>query len=228
LLLTRPDHSARAFAQTLDPAALTCVNLLIAPLMEITATGDSVSVRSEDAVIFTSQNGVRFAPDGQGRRAFCVGAKTAQTARARGWRGQHSGDTAQELIARLAKLRPAEALWHLGGAHTIGDIAQSLSSLGMTVRHVTLYQQDLLPLDTVARDALTGRCIVPVFSPRSAAQLVHEAKGQLGKADIIALSDSVAAPFSGESVSSCTILPAPQVIYMRKAVENLCLTLCPP
>jgi len=82
-----------------------------------------------------------------------------------------------------------------------------------------------LPLSMEVKQALLGRCIVPVFSPRSAAQLVKEAQGNLRNSHIIALSEAVAAVFPRESTGSMLVLSAPQAVYMRKAVENLCKTL---
>jgi uroporphyrinogen-III synthase len=223
LLLTRPRESAEAFAETLDPAARAAVEILIAPLMEIAGTGAQPDVGETAAVIFTSANGVRFAPTGAGRQAFCVGTQTTRQARAHGWLATQAGDTAQELVTSLRRDPPDAPLWHLGGEHTIGDIAETLSSAGIPTRHIMLYHQQLLPLSAAARKALEHPCIVPVFSPRSAQHLVAEAKNRLSRAHVIALSDSVAQAFQGENTAQCLILPAPRAIYMRKAVENLCL-----
>lgn len=228
LLLTRPTASSEAFVATLDPAARGAVEVLIAPLMEIVATGRIFEMGESEIAIFTSANGVRFAPMGRGRLAFCVGAQTTKHAINRGWNAKQAGDNAHELIATLCKKRPMQRLKHLGGEHTIGDIAETLSAQGMPTTHETLYEQRLLPLDHRALAALGSPCIVPVFSSRSAAQLLKEAKNRLSQTHIIALSESVAAPFEGENIGQCIILSAPQSIYMRKAVENLCLTLSVP
>ena len=225
LLLTRPETSARAFAATLSPDALAVVRLVVAPLMEIVGIGNTPVLGPDDAAIFTSQNGVRFAPDGKGRLAFCVGLQTTQAAIARGWKATQSGNTAKELIASLGGFAPQARLFHLGGEHTIGDIAQKLSASGIETQHIAIYKQGLLPLGSTATDALTNCCIVPVFSPRSAVQLAEKARGCLGNAHLIALSEAVADPFYGESTASCIILPAPEANYMRKAVENLCLSI---
>lgn len=228
LLLTRPRGGACGFAAALDSSARAAVHVLIAPLMEITGTAGECVPDNIKAVIFTSANGVEFGPEGQGRPAFCVGAGTTYQARLRGWDAVQAGKTAQELITTLRGIRPQVALVHLGGAHTIGDIAQTLTADGIEARHMSIYHQRLLPLEAEARAALKSPCIVPVFSARSAAQLVSEATGHLGFAHIIALSDSVAAAFRGEKLARCLIIPSPQTIYMRKAVETLCLDLSLP
>ena len=229
LLLTRPLESAHAFAASLDPAALAGVRVVIAPLMGIVGTGASIDLTGVHGVIFTSANGVMHAPDGAGRRAYCVGAKTTQSALARGWRAQQRGDTARELVHSLQSDLPDAPLLHLAGEHTRGDIATTLTAAGVVTEHISLYAQTLLPLEPQALEALDGGpCIVPVFSPRSAAHLVRQATGHLAQAYVVALSGAVAAPFRNENIARLVELPAPQTIYTCKAVENLCRTLCLP
>ncbi|WP_298859023.1 uroporphyrinogen-III synthase [uncultured Sulfitobacter sp.] len=225
LLLTRPRGASCGFVAALEPAARKAVQVLIAPLMEITSVGAKPVPEEIQGAIFTSANGVDFGPEGQGRLAFCVGARTTAEARRRGWDAEQAGRTAIELIAALRKVRPSIGLVHLSGEHTIGDIADTLTADGIETVHVPIYQQNLLPLEPAARQALAGPCIIPVFSHRTAKQLRAEASGLLEFAHIIALSDSIAAPFEGEKLASCVILPSPQTIYMRKAVETLCLNL---
>lgn len=228
LLLTRPTASAQAFAALLDADAVSKVRIVISPLLKIVATGCVPPIGATQCVIFTSANGVANALDGAGRTAFCVGAQTTDQASKRGWRAVKSGETAQELVQALTAQPPDAPLLHLAGVHTRGDIAQTLSARGILTTHCALYNQVLVPLSEMARAALRGPCIVPVFSPRSAEQLVNEAAGQLGQAHLLALSTSVAAPFGGESIANLFILPAPRTIYMCKEVEKLCLALSLP
>lgn len=179
-------------------------------------------------MIFTSSNGVLHAPDGNGRVAYCVGAQTTKQAIARGWNATQLGQTARELIAALRTSPPKAELLHLGGTHTVGDIAQTLTSDGISTRHIALYDQRLLLLGSEAFLALRSACIVPVFSLRTAKRLVREAIGHLENAHIVALSEAVAAPFYGEKTAELLILDAPQAVSMAKAVENLCSILSPP
>lgn len=228
LLLTRPRGGSCGFVAALAPSAREAVDVVIAPLMEVTSVGAQRVPDGMEGAIFTSVNGVDFGPQGQGRPAYCVGAVTTAEAARRGWDARQAGKTAKELIETLRENRPTMPLVHLGGAHTIGNIAETLSAEGIKVRHVPIYQQNLLPLEDAARRALAGPCIVPVFSLRSAEQLAAEATGILEFAHLVALSDSVAAPFDGENFAQRIILPSPQAIYMRKAVETLCLDLSLP
>lgn len=228
LLLTRPRKSAEAFAAALDPAALAGVTVLIAPVMEILSNGSPLLLADGQDVIFTSSNGVLHAPDGQGRVAYCVGAQTTRQAIARGWIATQEGDTAQELIAALQATPPVNGLLHLAGVHTRGDIAQTLTSAGILTRHVALYDQRLSALGIEAFMALSGLCILPVFSPRAGERLIQEASGRLENAHIVALSEAVAAPFSGEKTAGLLILATPRAVSMRKAVEKLCRALALP
>jgi uroporphyrinogen-III synthase len=226
LLLTRPHDSARAFVATLDRAVQ--VRVVIAPLMKIVATHAPVAMGDVKGVIFTSANGVIHGPAGHRQMAYCVGEQTTRAASRRGWDARQAGPDAQGLIASLCANPPAHPLLHLGGVHTRGEIAATLTQAGIATDHIAVYDQILVPLDAQAIGALNDRCIVPVFSPRSAAQLVQQAKGRLSRAHIIALSPSVAAPFVTERTASLTVLAAPQAGYMRKEVENLCLHLSLP
>lgn len=223
LLLTRPRSSAQAFVQTLSEAAQARLQVVIAPLMEIIATGVTPQIGTNESVIFTSANGVAFAPEGQGRRAFCVGAQTTQHAQDHGWQALQAGDTAEQLIETLLANPPAGPVIHLGGVHTRGDIVKTLSGAGVPARHDALYDQQLLALSETGHAALKRPCIVPVFSPRSAGQLAEQATGKLARAHIIALSEAVAAPLRGESCANLTVLPAPQAVYMVKVIEKLSL-----
>jgi len=223
LLLTRPHHSAQAFAAGLSEQARARVDVLIAPLMEISGLGVAPDLSGMAAVIFTSVNGVAQAPRGQGRQAFCVGTRTTAAAKAHGWDASQAGDTAAELIETVKQNRPIGPVLHLGGRHTRGQIADRLTLAGIPARHIALYDQKLLPLSPQADVALKRRCIVPVFSPRTAQNLAQLARGALQHAHIVALSKAVAEPFQGENLAELFILPQPHAGYMRKAVENLCL-----
>lgn len=228
LLLTRPRPSAEAFAARLDPKALARVRLVISPVIEIVSTGMVPQVGPTQSVIFTSGNAVARAPEGAGRGAYCVGAQTTAQARGRGWVAQQRGETAEELVAALMACPPKGPLMHLGGVHTRGDVAQRLTQAGIETVHHALYDQQVVPLTDAAHAALLGPCIIPVFSPRSAAQLIKQASGQLGQAHVIALSPPIAALFRREMTTSLFILPAPRRIYMCKHVEKLCLSVTLP
>ncbi len=222
LLLTRPRAQSERFSDALAPDARARVRIVISALIDIAATGADATLPPEAGVIFTSANGVLCASAGDGRRAFCVGAGTTRAAQDRGWRARQVGETAAELIATLCASPPDTALVHLAGAHTRGRVAETLSAAGIPTTRITVYTQNLRPLSAEARSALGASCIVPLFSPRTAAQFVVEADRQLGTCHLIALSPAVAEAVPAESVASLAVLPKPQAALMRRAVENAC------
>ena len=222
LLLTRPRAQSLRFAAELDTGT---VRVLIAPLMEIESMDAIPDPDTFAGVIFSSVNGVAHAPEGQGRPAYCVGAATTRNAAARGWDAVQGGETASELIVDVLARHPRGPLLHLAGAHTRGDIAETLADAGLPTQRVTLYRQILLPLEAEACAALQTPCIVPLFSPRTAAHFANEAGNLAPMAHLIALSSAVGAPLRAMTVADLLVLDAPQAILMRNAVENLCATL---
>ncbi|MEM9869688.1 MAG: uroporphyrinogen-III synthase [Pseudomonadota bacterium] len=191
--MTRPLDAGRAFVASLPTSVLSQVTVIETPLLRITPTGRSVDLGAEDAAIFTSANGVRFAPDGAGRRAFCVGAATTRTAKDRGWTAVKSGETAEQLVVEMMSNPPDQRLFHLAGIHTRGNVAARLQAAGAQVEHVALYDQDRCTLTQAAHAALgrPGPTLVPLFSPRTAVQF-FDAALDVRQARVLALSDAIA------------------------------------
>ncbi|WP_299562893.1 uroporphyrinogen-III synthase [uncultured Sulfitobacter sp.] len=223
LLLTRPRAQSEQFLADLARTVMVKVNVDIAPLMEIESTQTRPRLDPSDTAVFTSLNGVRHAPDGLGRRAYCVGAGTTAAATGRGWDAVQSGQTADALVSDLLTRRPDGTFVHLAGAHTRGSIVERLIEGGLSARRLTIYRQIMLPLADTARAALRTTCIVPLFSPRSARHFAGEAGNHIPAVHVIALSEAVAAPLKLMTVASLTVLDAPEIGLMRKAVENQCL-----
>lgn len=171
LVLTRPEGANAAFAAEFPKTLAEQLAFIDCPLLRILPTHAPVVLDADTAVIFTSVNGVRHAPNIIGRRAYCVGVRTTHAAQAAGWDAVCAGQNAQELVAEVARVRPRTPLCHLSGVHVRGDIAETLQSLGVNVRRVAVYDQELLPLTAAASRVLLGGepVIVPLFSPRIAA-----------------------------------------------------------
>lgn len=221
LLLTRPKDAARRFAATLSPKTLAAVDVVISPLLRIEGTGVVPDLDGARGVIFTSAQGVTYAPDGTGQPAYCVGERTAEQATAGGWQVAMIGQDAEDLLRRMAKRPPPGPLLHLSGRHTRGDIAARLTALGISTVAVTLYDQVLQPLTRQAQNALMGQAhvIAPLFSPRSASHFAEQAVN-LRQVQAIALSPAVAAAL-GQGCAAVTIASAPTAREMGDCVENL-------
>ena len=217
LVMTRPEEAARAFVARLE-ALRGPVDWLHAPAFALAATGEQVP---GGAAIFTSANGVAFAPEGGGQTAWCVGEATAAAATARGWRSVSADGDAEALVALILSRRPAGPLWHLAGADRRGDVAPRLAAAGLKAGTVTLYRQvPLAPSDALRRAfADTRPLVAPVFSPRSVAGLW--AGTRRAPLAIAAISPAVAE--AARALAPDRILTAahPDADHMRTATETL-------
>jgi uroporphyrinogen-III synthase len=186
LVLTRPEAQSRELA-----AALPGLPVVTAPVMEITATGAAVDLGRYAGVILTSANGVAEGPDLHGIRAYCVGKRTAEAARACGAEVALVARDAADLVARFEGGGP---VLHLRGEHARGDIAERLSSAGIETHEAVVYRQDARPLTAEAKALIEGEApvVLPLYSPRSAA-LVAAQLARVGPlVQVIAMSPAVA------------------------------------
>lgn len=224
LILTRPVDSAERFAQELSMNMKARLDLIFSPLLEIIDLHVTVDLTGYAAVIFSSSNGVRFAPDGGSRVAYCIGEKTTGAAQRRGWEASLAGSTAEQLVHNLTKNSTVGPILHLAGVHQRGDVAGMLKAAGIDVDKVILYDQRVLLLSPEAQHAISSDkpCILPVFSPRTASSLAnHITDAQHVTA--IALSASVAAPLAGLPFKKVLISDAPTAAAIHKTIENLML-----
>lgn len=169
VLITRPEAAARRFAAQIEALDLRHV---IAPLLRIVGVPhDAAAVQDAKGLVFTSENGVRFAGPGRGRPAWCVGPRTAEQARKAGYDVREGPGDAARLIPLIGDLGPG---WlHPHGAH----VAARLPVPGMVV-----YDQLPLPPSPEALALLQGAApvILPLFSPRSARLAAEAARASPG------------------------------------------------
>ncbi len=214
LLLTRPRALSEEFA-----ADLTGADVVIAPLMEIVATGAAVQMDGVKGLIFTSQNAVPFAP-ACGLPAYCVGPRTAQIAQAAGFQVQVVERDADALVQALKDHPPQGSLLHIHGTHVRGDIAARLTAAGTQTNGVAAYDQKPCAPDTAFRTALTrAPLIVPLFSPRSAALFAQAAPIVTATTQIIALSHAVVDALPVNLRVQTQVLSAPNGVEMARAME---------
>ncbi len=184
VLLIRPQQAAERFAARIAPMGL---RALIAPMLRIVPVPhDAAALQAAKGLVFTSENGVRFAGPGRGRPAWCVGPRTAEAAAAAGYDAITGPGDAARLIPLISDLGPG---WlHAHGRH----LAATLPVPGVVV-----YDQQALPLPAPAQALLHGSApvILPLFSPRSArlaAQALAPlaAGGPLAPLRLIAISEA--------------------------------------
>lgn len=194
LLLTRPRDAALRFADMVQ-RQLGPMPVVIAPLLDIRFL--DVELPAADHLLFTSRNGVTAWMRAGGRSDLpctCVGDATGQAAREAGFDPAISGGTVEHLLADMRRAAPAGKLLHIRGAHARGALADQLRASGLSASECVAYAQDLLDLPQDSRELVEGGApvILPLFSPRSAAQF--EAQGLAPRnTDIIAISDAAAA-----------------------------------
>ena len=221
LIMTRPALASQRFVDAIKPDVLAKLALITSPLLKISPTDANVDLTRYRGVIFTSAHGVDHVEYGDGFPAYCVGARTAEVARQRGWNASVLGQNADELIQNLIKTLPPSPLVHIGGIHQRGDIAARLTAAGIKTDAIAVYDQQLLPLSAAAQTALGAGipCIVPLFSPRTAMQFVSEC-ANMRNVVVIALSDAVAEPFVGSDIGKLVVAECLNAASMHNALET--------
>lgn len=225
LLMTRPRAASQRFVAQLSPEAQETLEVIYSPLLDIQPTGVEVDLTSVRGLIFTSSNGVSIAArqvEGRDLPVFCVGSATTEMARRAGWQATNAGETSEALIGTLLQRRPESPLLHLRGEHVRGNIAQTLTQLGLSVRDQAIYDQRLLEFSPEARTTLDGvtPVIAPLFSPRTARQFADLGAGN-APIWLAALSDAVAKPLETIDFQSLKIAKRPESDAMCKVVEKL-------
>ena len=166
LLLTRPEAQSRVFLAEFQARLGRGVSSVISPVMRIVPVKSGRDLSRYATIIVTSSNAV--SRDLAGRRVVTVGEKTAAKAQAAGAEARCLGETVDAFLKRIAEVRlPA---LYLHGVHTRGDMVERARSRGVVVDEAVVYDQAEIALTQAAQDALaSGRALVPLFSPRSAA-----------------------------------------------------------
>ncbi|MEM8578337.1 MAG: uroporphyrinogen-III synthase [Pseudomonadota bacterium] len=192
---------------------------VFAPLWWMEAVGGDVP--DFDVALFTSVNGVRFGPDGLGRTAYCVGAATADAARARGWQALVMGPDVDAMTTDLVAAAPEGRLAHLSGAASRGALAETLRAAGLNAARHVCYRQVALPMADDVRDLLrTEVTLVPLFSPDGVAHFASEI-GRAPRAHLALISPAAAQNLPPNAFASVGIAVAPNAAAMGAALQKL-------
>jgi uroporphyrinogen-III synthase len=222
MIMTRPAGANESFAADLAPEIRAKLRIIHSPLIEILGTGKPVHMGAGDVAVFTSANGVRFAPGGEGRAAYCIGKATAAAALHAGWLAEVMGADADGLVDAIIEKAPVQSLFHICGVHTRGAVSARLRAQGIAVESVAVYDQKLQSLTATAQRALRGGApvIVPLFSPRTAGQFARECSS-MNHVHLIALSAAVAKKVSDLPARSISIAMEPTARSMAVEIEKL-------
>lgn len=219
ILLTRPEKASRRFAAQLREA-LGSVEVVISPLLQISPLVQSVDLSGVVALVFTSAHAVPFGAPGM--RCYCVGDATARAAKAAGMQAISAGSDATGLSRRILADGETGPLLHIRGAHSRGQVAQTLTDAGCQTREIVAYDQVARPLSDTAKALLGGESpvIVPVFSPRTA-EIFSESANAGPNAWCAALSDAVAEKIENIPSERIRICSVPNAAAMSETVQGL-------
>jgi len=174
LLLTRPRAASERFAQQFRAKFGSDWPVVISPLLEIEPL--PAEIPQAEALIFTSEQAIAplvAASPAEGRIAYCVGARTAQVARAAGFEVVQGAAGAAELFDVITAHHREGPLLHARGREIAFPLAERLNSAGIETKEAILYAQVAQLPSMEARGLLAGETpvIVAVFSPNSGRQL---------------------------------------------------------
>lgn len=225
ILLTRPLGRNERFAQDLG-AVFGPLTIVQSPLLAITYLSPDLPDEGITSLIFTSEAGVqgyrRLASSRPVvRRAWCVGARTAEAAQAIGLDAVAAGGNARTLCDAIIAAQEGGSYLHLHGRDTRGDVAATLQARGIVARSCTVYVQEAQPLNSDAVALLSGEgpVVAPVFSPRTAALLCGERARLSLPAPLwfIALSGDVAAGLALQAGDRIVISETPDSLALIAA-----------
>lgn len=221
MIMTRPAGSNTRFVDRLSPEVRARLRIIRSPLIEIRGQDATFEIGPQDASILTSENGVRFAPPGRGRRAYCVGQRTTRAAMSKGWDAVCAGVDADGLVAHLTSIKPSGTLHHISGVHVRGRIPERLQAAGLTVRQTPVYDQILLPFTQEALACLKQDqlVLVPLFSPRTARHFAASAP-RGARLFVVAMSDAVAEAWKDSGRSEVVVAAEPTARSMIEAIEK--------
>ena len=231
LLLTRPEPAARRFAAEAVQAVGPFAQVVVSPLQRIVPLAPLPDLPWDAALAFTSENGVAMAAallagagTGGRRRAYCVGARTAEAAAAAGFEARAAEGCAETLLAAILADPPPGPVVHVAGRHQRGDLAERLRAAGLQATRVTAYDQQAADLSDTARAALAGErpVVAPLFSPRSATLLAERLPAPPNAPLLLAcLSPAVAKAWTGPRPAATRIAERPSAADLCDALRAL-------
>ena len=224
LLMTRPQAASRAFAAGFRARFGADWPVILAPVMEIAVL--DAPIPEFDAVIFTSQNAV--APlagqvAARGRRAYCVGSKTAAAAREAGFDVVSGSGDAAALVEVIRAHHNRGRLLHARGEEIAFPLADTLKSAGIDTDQAILYRQEACTFPDDLRERIMGGgpLLVPLFSPRSARLLADRLGGDHARLRIAAISPAVAEAAKALRPEALEVADRPDADGVEQALARL-------
>ncbi|KMW57335.1 Uroporphyrinogen-III synthase [Candidatus Rhodobacter oscarellae] len=224
LLLTRPHAQSLEFADMCRRRLGAGIAVMISPLLEIQHRSGIAPIDPNAALVFTSVHGVAAlgAAQPRGRRAYCVGARTAQAATAQGYTAVSAGGDGAALVQLLVTERPLGPIWHARGDHVGTDIVAELAGQGLQAQSLVAYEQLAQPLTAQAEAALIAArpIVAPVFSARSARLLGQAVQNAAAPLWLAAISAGAAQAYGGPAPARLAIAQNPDAAAMLDLVAT--------
>lgn len=200
--------------------------MVIAPVVEIRGLPGAPGLDGFAGTIFTSENGVAaLGGEGRGRRAWCVGERTAAAAREAGFDAVAAGGDAGALVAAVIASGERGPFLHARGRETRGEVAERLRAAGIDCEETVVYEQVSLPLSPEAQALLKrdAPVLVPLFSPMSATRLAAALAGIALRAPLLvaAMSPAVAEAWTGPAPLRLAVARKPDAPAMLDALKGL-------
>jgi uroporphyrinogen-III synthase len=209
LIILRPEPgasetAARARAMGLDP--------VVAPLFAITAVaGPPVDSSRFQAVLLTSANGARHAPDGLAALpCFAVGERTAAAARSAGFCDVSTGPCDGAAAAGMMAAAGVERALHLCGLDHVAIEAE-----GVEIERRVVYSAEPVP-----RGRFEGPAAAMIHSARAGARFAQLA-GDRARIAIAAISPAAAAA-AGSGWAAKAVAAAPRDQALLELAAKLC------
>lgn len=177
-LLTRPQTQGDRFATALAQRFGNRLSVTVSPLIAPRFLAPQIPATPYTALILTSETGALSAARHPNlpARAYCVGDRTAATARSLGLMAVSADGDASALMALIRASAERGPLLHLRGQDARGDIAATLSAAGIPTDEAIAYDQHPQRLTSQARALLDEPVpvLLPLFSPRTATILATQ------------------------------------------------------
>lgn len=228
LLLRARDDAART-AQKLRALE---IEPILSPVLEIAATGAQLPQGAFDALLASSAKGVELAKGAEALRALplhAVGERTAQVARAQGWRADIIAGNAEAILPQLlARYRRAAHFLYLAGRDRQPFLEAGLKAAGHLVAVVEVYEaRAATALTQEAIDAIAAGEIDAVlhYSRRSAeiflalattAGILEQTRAALN----VALSQDVAQPLLDENIRNVGVAERPDEEHLLELLAR--------
>jgi uroporphyrinogen-III synthase len=222
LIITRPEAQSESFAAEMAARWEGPLYIVISPLLRVIPLVPAIGAVEE--LIFTSANGVEAAQRlniRKGLRAWCVGDKTGDLAKAAGFMPHVGPGDADGLVDTIIAVKPKGRLVHLRGKHSRGAVTSRLREAGVDCEDFVTYDQQPQMLNKDAQRALDGQKPVffPLFSPRTAT-ILREQGPFSAPVHVIALSKAVADAFGQNTARQITVADRPDMPAMLTATVD--------